>query len=100
MGLGFLKSVSTPDVTKELYRSTVSCRTVPGIGLFWYGLLMLAASSFNVAPLAKQSGSTLGGFGFHLSRATASEPKMAQIGPPPFSLSGSPLKAIAAATNL
>src|SRR4030095_11969833 len=100
IGLGFLKSVSTPDVTKELYRSTVSCRTAPGIGLFWYGLLMLAASSFTVAPLAKNSGATLGGWGFHRSRTTASESKMAQIGPPPFNLFGSPLYAIAAAMKL
>jgi hypothetical protein len=54
-----------------------SCRPSPRHRSLLHGLLMLAASSFSVAPLAKYSGSTLGGFGFHFSRATASASKIA-----------------------
>src|SRR5262249_41419680 len=98
IGRGFLKSASTPESTKELYRSTDLRKAAPGIGRHWYSLTILPASSSIVSALKKYPpGSTCGGLTSHASRAAASASKIAQMGPPPLNFLGSPVHASAAA---
>ena len=53
IGVGFLKSTSTPLSTKELYRSTVWRSAAGGIGRYWYSFTILRASSSIVSALKK-----------------------------------------------
>src|SRR5580700_2405494 len=75
-------------------------RVCGGIATRWYFILILVASTPRLSAAKKKPApeSTCGGAGVHVSRATASASKIAQIGPPP--LWPSPMPASAALMKL